>query len=385
MKVIIIGGGIGGLTLANTLQKQGIDYEVYEAAEQFSPIGAGIMLGINAMLIYQNIGLAQSLRSKGHQLEAAHITNSNLSPINSMPLNTFADELGADSITIHRADLIQILYKNLDPKKIFTGKKAQYLVQNKNNAEVYFRDGDYAVGELVVGADGIHSVLRQQLFPDIQKRYLGQTCWRGVVDFKLSRVFQNQLFEAWGPNGRFAFVALNDKQVYWFAVKTANAGQQDNPKTIKSELCENFKMHKGPCQQLIMQTSKILRNDIYDLKTPKTWHQGRVVLLGDAIHAASPNLGQGGAQAIEDAHMLTYYLAQEKEINLALKQYEKQRFPKARKITEQSKLFGQLAHLSHPFWQKVRNQLMRNIPSRMSHTPLKSIFEVAPQTLSKAS
>lgn len=385
MKVIIIGGGIGGLTLANTLQSQGIDYEVYEATEQFSPIGAGIMLGINAMLIYQNIGLAQRLRSKGHQLEAAHITNPQLSPINSMPLNTFADELGADSITIHRADLIQILYEDLDPKKIFTGKKAQYLVQNKNNAEVYFRDGDYAAGELVVGADGIHSVLRRQLFPEIQKRYLGQTCWRGVVEFKLSRVFQHQLFEAWGPNGRFAFVALNENQVYWFAVKTAKAGQQDNPKTIKGELCENFKMHEGPCQQLILQTPKILRNDIYDLKTPKLWHHGRTVLLGDAIHATSPNLGQGGAQAIEDAHILAYYLAQETEVQKALAEYEKHRFPKARKITEQSKLFGQLAHLSHPVWQKVRNRLMRNLPNRMSYPPLKSIFEVAPHTLGQAS
>lgn len=385
MKVIIIGGGIGGLSLANTLQNRGIDYEVYEAAKQLSPKGAGIMLAINAMLIYQDIGLAQILQSKGHQLEEAHITNHQLSPINSMPLSTFAEELGAQSIAIHRADLIQILYQSLNPTKVFTGKSAQFITQNEHQAEVHFQDDSYTTADLIVGADGIHSAIRQQLFPDVQKRYLGQTCWRGVADFQLSRVFQNQLFEAWGPNGRLAFVALNARQVYWYAVQEAEAGQKDNPKTIKKILIENFKNYAGPGQQLIEQTTEILRNDIYDLKTPKVWHQKRTVLLGDAIHATSPNLGQGGGQAIEDAHILAYYLAQAADLPQALEQYEKHRFPKAKKITEQSRRFGQLAHLNHPFWQKTRDQLMRHLPARLSRSPLKSIFKIAPKTLSQTS
>jgi len=383
MKVIIIGGGIGGLTLANTLQHRGIDYELYEAASALQEVGAGILLGINAMLVFQDIGLDSKLSLAGQVLKAAHITDAALEPINSMPLAAFSDELGASSVIIHRADLINLLYQNLNPRKIFTGKRAKYVVQSKQGAEVYFQDDTYTQGQVVVGADGIHSFIREQLFPETKQRFLGQTCWRGVVDYKLASIYQNQLFESWGPNGRFAFTALNSEQVYWYAVQATKEGEKDNPATIQNHLANNFANYKGPCLSLIRNTENILRHDIYDLKTPKSWHQKRVALMGDAIHATSPNLGQGGAQAIEDAHILAYYLAKEETVEQALVTYEKKRYPKARRVTEQSRLFGRLAHLENPFWQKTRNQLMRRMPSQLSHKPIKSIFKIAPQTLGK--
>ena len=378
MKALIIGGGIGGLSLANALQQRNIAYQLFEAAPAFGEVGAGILLGANAMQIYQDLGLAESIYQKGQVLHAAHITDETGRMISSMPLQQMEKTYGVKTVIIHRAALIEVLKASLDTAHLELGKRAEKVFDLDKKPIIQFSDGSLSSGDCIIGADGIHSQLRQQIFPSRQKRYLGQTCWRGLVDFQLPETYRKVLTERWGKTGRFAFVAVNDHQVYWYAVMTAPKGQKDVQESIIQDLKNSFAHFEGPIAEILDNTEvkNILRNDIYDLKPQKGWSHQKVSFLGDAIHATSPNLGQGGAQAIEDAHALAYCLDQYQEIAQAFKQYEKYRFPKATFVVKQSKLFGELAHKKQAWVQVVRNFLLRSIPPQLFLKQMEKIYAI---------
>ncbi len=229
-----------------------------------------------------------------------------------------------------------------------------------------FADGSQAVGDLLIGADGIHSVIRSQLFPEVRLRYSGYVAWRGVVDFPDGEV-NDHTSESWGSGGRFGIVPVGQGRVYWFATANLPEGFKPAPAERKAMLHERFRDWHTPIPALIEATpaDKILYNDILDFPPLTCWSLGRVTLLGDAVHPTTPNLGQGACQAIESSLILARCLANAGDLRTALDRYAAERMRRTAWITNQSWQLGRLAQIENPLLCALRNVALRLTPARV--------------------
>jgi 2-polyprenyl-6-methoxyphenol hydroxylase-like FAD-dependent oxidoreductase len=223
-------------------------------------------------------------------------------------------------------------------------------------------DGRQVHGDALIGADGIRSAVRGQLFPEAVPRSAGQTTWRGVVRF-VPPSGASFWGESWGAGARFGLLPIAGDRVYWFAVRNAAAGLSD-PAGPRAELLRLFGRWHAPIPELIATTDEaaLLHNDIFDLAPLPTWTRGRVTLLGDAAHATTPNLGQGGCQAIEDATVLARALRSAASVEAALRAYEDERIARANMITELSRRLGIMGNWTHPAACWLRDTLAAATP-----------------------
>jgi len=359
----IIGGGIAGLTTALAFEKAGIDYHLFERAAAFEAVGAGIWLAPNALTALKSYGLLDELRDSGNELEQILLTDAQLKPISRTPLHRIRDTFGYSTIAIHRADLQKILYRQIPRNKITFGKSMDKMDVQNTGIRLQFSDGSTHQAERLIAADGIHSRVREQLFSHARKRYSGQTCWRGISAIQLEESLQRKGLESWGGEYRLGFSRLNDAQVYWFAVGLRAPNGQDQPEQVKADLQQHFATFDPLINQIIEQTpsEQIFRNDIYDLVPLSRWYQGNICLIGDAAHATTPNMGQGGAQAIEDAYYLAKIIQSEAPEN-AFETFQQSRYKKATSVVQRSWNMGKLAHWRRGKW--LRNTLMKSVPER---------------------
>ena len=365
MKGIIIGGGIGGLTLAVAMQQLNLEATIYEAAPKISEVGAGILLGVNAMLVLKALGLHKKVQTAGRVMVQGRITDPKFKLLQALPFKTMEEKFGVSSVLIHRAKLQSILLQELSDTAVKTNHRAIDLLEG-DQAIVKFENNQQAVADFIIGADGINSVIRQQLFPESMPRYSGQTCWRGTVSYQLPPHLKEVVTEIWGRKGRFGFAEIEENAVYWYAVKKAPQGEKDSSEFIMNELLHTFEDFGAPVEDIIVSTvlSDIIRNDLSDIKPMQTWHKNNICLLGDAIHATTPNLGQGGAQAIEDGLALARCLKNNNSINTAFEDFKQLRYPKASFVVNQSRLVGQIAHLDSSFLTWARNAIMPMVPQK---------------------
>ena len=376
MKITIIGAGIGGLTLAIALQKKGIGVEIFEATSAFKKVGAGIVLAINAMQLYQRLGLAEQLKVRGNPLEKMAITTANLNIMTANELAYFEEKYSLNNIAIHRATLHEVLLSELPNVSLHLNKKLKKLEENAAGIQLEFLDGSTHQAAIVIGADGIHSGVRQSIFPQSKERFSKQLCWRGVAPFTLEKGMQATLREAWGAGRRFGIVPIENNQVYWFACASYQKNAQEAFKA--TNLIELFSDFDPIVTQLIKATpsDKIIEAELSDLERLKTWHKGRVCLMGDAAHATTPNMGQGANQAIESAWVLADCLAKEADYKTAFEAYQNIRQAKANQIVKMSWQIGQMAHLKNPILTAFRNALVRNTPAAIGRKQLEKIFEL---------
>lgn len=309
MKVTIIGGGIAGLTTALALKKVGIDCEVFERAAALNEIGAGIWMQPNALKVLDWLDLGDPVRQAGVLLDQVDITNAQLVPFKKTEPEVVRDERGNRIVAIHRATLQKLLFTALPAGTVqldspFHGytRLNDRLVVSVGNREVHT--------DLLIGADGIHSKVRQETFPGTSLRYSGQSCWRGVSDIHLPEEFRASGIESWGKKIRFGFSPIAADKVYWFAVINAPQHEKDDPSTLQSRLDRMYRDFHPLVRKIIGQTpsDKMIRSDISDLKRLDTWHTKNLVLVGDAAHATTPNMGQGAGQGMEDAYYLAHFL-----------------------------------------------------------------------------
>lgn len=371
-KITIIGAGIGGLTTALTCKQKAINFSLYEASAQIKPVGAGIIIANNAMQVFQKLGISEKIERVGNKISFMKITDSNLKEISVVDLKEYESKYGVYSLAIHRGELQKILAQEVGYENIFLAKRLSQIEKSKP-FKLTFEDNTSIESSIVIGADGLNSVVRNQIFDKSKIRNANQKCWRGICEFDLPKKYHNELNEAWGKGKRFGFVKISDKKVYWYALTKAN---KEIPNDI--DLIELFDEFHTDILDIITATPKdhIIVGDIADLKPIKNWSIENVCLLGDAAHATTPNLGQGACQAVEDAYVLGKLLKNTNSVEIAFKLYQNARQKKVNEIVNTSWNIGKIAHLENSLGISIRNFLMKYTPRSINKKQLEMIFKI---------
>lgn len=357
--VSIIGGGIGGLTAAVALQRQGIQVTVFERNLELREIGAGLTLWANGVQVLRHLGLADALTAVSARLTHFECWSWRGKRLGSMRLDTIEQLVGASSLGIHRADLLRLLAGAVDRGSIHVQAHCVGFSEEQEHVIAHFADGQQQQADLLIGADGLYSVIREQLLCQRPPRYSGYTCWRGVALFEERHVSPGISSETWGRGRRFGMLPIGNGRVFWYATLNYPAGEQDLVGAWKSRLSRLFGGWREPIGRLIEATDEkaILRNDLFDRRPVRHWGSGRVTLLGDAAHPSTPNLGQGACQALEDALVLAGCLANQREPVASLRAYEARRRKRSAAIIKQSALFGKIGQWEQPLLCSLRDGL----------------------------
>ena len=370
---VVVGGGIGGLTAAVALRQVGWRVTVLERAARFGEIGAGIALLSNGLRCLDAIGLGDAVRGSGLPMLAFGMRTAAgrwLSRIDGDGADLEA-RMGTTTLAVHRAELHKILRNALPAAALIAAVTTTGIHGGADGgpAEVRFRHRDQDAllrAELVVGADGVHSWVRAQRWPDAPAPvYSGSTSWRAVTTSSSAAVTEMSL--SWGQGTEFGVMPLVDGRTYWYAA--ANAGEaQRNPDELE-ELRRRFGTWHEPIPAVLAHTQPqaVLRHDIYRLPKLDSYHRGSVVLLGEAAHAMTPNLGQGGGQALEDAIALAAAVSSTRDVATALAGYDRERRARTQAMslaaTRQLR-FGQQLH--NPIAIVIRNTAVALTPDRVA-------------------
>jgi 2-polyprenyl-6-methoxyphenol hydroxylase-like FAD-dependent oxidoreductase len=375
-KAIIIGGGIGGVTAAIALKQAGLDVTVYERAEELREVGSGLPLWTNALRTLHVLGLTGELEKLGVQVTSMCVTTWKGDTLTDTKNDKHLKTLGTITIVVHRAELLTLLLKTLGEDNVQLGMTCIGFSQDASGVTAQFANGQEVRGDVLVGADGIHSITRAQLFGLIKPKYVGYTCWRGLAH--TSRTGLETW--AWGKGCQFGITPMSQDRAYWFVQKYAPEGEEDKPGGRKDGMRELFHDWHDPIPAVIEATAEtdILRNDIYELQHLHQWSNGHVTLLGDAAHAMTPNLGMGACQAIEDAVALAGCLKDTTNIAAALKNYEKRRVTRTNRITRLAHFIGQAVQWENPILSVPRNIIIKITPVSMATKQFMWLFDYQP-------
>lgn len=343
--IAIVGGGIAGLAAAISLRSRGLEVTVYERTSEFAPVGAGILLSPNAFAVLDFLGLAEAARVSGVPLEEFAVTDLSLRPYSDLSAEWCMRHFGHGLVTLRRSDLHSVLLSGLDDGVVRLGKELASVDRAPDGVHLRFTDGSTEIAAQVLGADGLRSRVHASLFGEVPLRYAGQTTFRALAPFELPSRFARRGIEIWGGSIRFGFASTKPDEVYWFCVFDAPAGTSHSPTEAKSLMQRDLLAFPEVVRDLVEATrdDALLQTDIYDFKPIRRWSVGPVGLIGDAAHATTPNLGQGGAQALEDAYHLAACVDSGTG-RVDLERFRRRRRKKTAHITNQSFLFGKLAH-----------------------------------------
>ena len=384
--IAIVGAGIGGLTTAIAFEKLGYAVTIYEASPSIKPVGAGIGLGGNAVGAFKILGVDQAVISKGKLFQNFPILDHKGNMISNVNSDKIKRRFAIENFTIHRADLHAALTEQIKHSEILLNKRLANIEPVEGAYKLAFEDNSHAIADTVIGADGVHSKTRNFVNPSSKVRYAGYVCWRAVTE-NVTDIESG--FETWGKNGRFGAVPLAENQVYWFlCINAASPVQYQN--LTKDELAQRFKGYHNPIPQIIDATphEALIYNPIIDLKPHKHFVKGRTLLIGDAAHATTPNLGQGACQAIEDVATLYQMLQNEQDFETAFKAFEKRRLKRTHFIVNTSYLVGKVAQLDNPFLCTLRNAFFRMLPAAINNQQLKKVvydvdYDLPPKLMSQ--
>ncbi|MCI5056409.1 MAG: FAD-dependent monooxygenase [Flavobacteriales bacterium] len=374
MQIGIIGGGITGLSTALALQKFGFSSVIFEQAKEFNEVGAGIWVQPNAIKVFNWLGIGEHIKQKGIELDSVEITDSQLVPLKKMKRGVVHDNM---IIAIHRAELQKVLVQEVKKNtQICMGKKYVSHEINDKGVTIKFEEGSKAV-DLLLGADGINSQVRELIVPSSKLRNAGQICWRGIAQMDLPDALKHSGKEAWGNQIRFGFSQIATGKVYWFAVVKQSQFNESEMRDRKEIVANFFNGFSPIVSKLIAHTNPhdIHEAVLHDLKRISTWHKDKVCLLGDAAHATTPNMGQGACQGIEDSYYISKFLFESKARGLdAFKQLEKQRMDKVNYVVNTSWRFGKMAHSF--FGQSIMKLLLKLTPENVIQKQMNKLYHV---------
>jgi salicylate hydroxylase len=342
LRIAIVGGGIGGLSAAIALARYGFDIRVYEQAAQFTRIGSDINLTPNAVRALDGLGIGPALRECAarptHRISRTWDSGEETSRL---PMSDEAErKYGSPQLTFHRSDLLDVLEGAVPPACVALGKKLRTLVTTEAGATLHFADGSEETADLVIGADGIHSVVRATLFGADKPRFTGVVAFRTVVPAdRLDGQPNIQAFTKWwGSNpqnqivtfplsrGKDIFIFATIGQDSWLHESWTMPGSVDEFRSLYADF-------HPEARRLLDACDSVLKTALYERDPMPRWSEGKVTLMGDACHPMLPFMAQGACQAVEDAVVLARCLGESgKPPEEAFKLYESLRLERTAKI-----------------------------------------------------
>jgi FAD-dependent urate hydroxylase len=350
MKIIIVGAGIGGLTTHLVCKRAGFEVEHYERQPQLGPAGAGIVLWPNGVKILLALGLGDRLAHIGHSLERVVTRTNRGESLTEMPVGDLERKLGAPVYPVSRTDLQGLLVDALGLGALRLGARCVRVEQTEASATAHFEDGSTATGDVVIGADGIHSTVRLAVAGEVAPRYTGMVNWVGLLANDGLQP-EHIGYEFLGEGKRCGLLPLAGNRVYFGFAGALDRGVPAPAGGRRSQLHALFSGWPAPIPAVIdrLDEADMKYLEIHDLPPLPRWSQGRLALLGDAAHATAPTLGQGGCQAMEDAIWLVRCLGSTTlGVVDGLARYEAKRRERAELIVARSRAKVEAMHASDP-------------------------------------
>jgi 2-polyprenyl-6-methoxyphenol hydroxylase-like FAD-dependent oxidoreductase len=352
-KVLIIGGGLGGLSLGIALRRVGIDAEIVELKSEFNIYGVGIIQQANALRALDALGVADEAMRRGSpygKVKMCAPTGFQFGEAGTPPIGRFPSHNG-----ISRKILHEVLYEAAveNGVTIRMGLTVSEIENEGTRVGVKFTDGSEGQYQLVVGADGIYSKVRSLVFGDeIQPQYIGSSVWR--YPFKRPADLETG-YMFFGKKTKIGLIPMTADTMYMFAVTAEGA---DNPHIPEEEFVPRLKAYlqefPSPMVQAIIEEitdpKKVVYSPLKAVFMAAPWYKNRVVMLGDAAHATIPQLGSGAALAIEDAVVLAEELAKDESVETILENYMNRRYERVKMVVDAS---NTLAEWEQMEWQGI--------------------------------
>lgn len=349
MRVIIVGAGIGGLTLALALARRGIAATVVERAPALEPVGAGLQLGPNALKVLDRLGVGAAVMAASVGPERAEVRDAatgRLLVVNRLGADA-VDRWGAPYRVIRRSALQAALWEAVAAEGVAVrlGAAVKGVVQHDGGVSVALADGAALAGEALVGCDGLHSAVRAAIATPAPPRFTGQTAWRGLAAMPTPAPLRVEVFT--GPRSHFVRYPVAEGLVNMVAVTEAAArdGESWDTEGEPAQLAAAFAGWPCVVRDTIAAVARPWRSGLYDRPPLPVWSVGRVTLLGDAAHPMLPFLAQGAAMAIEDAEVLARRLCATDDVAAALRLYQQDRRARTAKVQAWSTRNARLFHL----------------------------------------
>jgi len=380
LKVLVVGGGIGGITTVLALRQRGVDVQLYEQAAAFGQVGAGLQISSNAAKILLKLGLGEALKQVATYPEGRDYRGWDTAErLYYTPLGQKAEaHFGSPYYAAHRAELLDVLLTGLtDRSGIILGSRVTRVDQDANGVTLTLANGETAHGDILIAADGIHSTIRGQLFGKELPRYTGNVAWRGLVPAeRVAHLDLGSVVGVWmGPNRSIVqYYVSAGKTFNWIGISRSSEPARESwlaEGKVEDALAE-YDGWNDTIRTIIGATPKVLRQALYDREPLPDWQVGRVVLMGDAAHPMMPFYAQGGAQSIEDAYVLAGCIAEGQDKPLdALTRFVKMRQPRTAWMQGLARREEELYQMNDAATIKARNEKMRanRVPETATFPP----------------
>lgn len=371
-RIAVIGAGIGGLTAALALSRLGRPVTLYERAPALQPLGASLSLWPNAMNVLDRLGVADALRPHGADLTRVALREGG-SVLTQCDLSAINADLGAGLCT-PRAALHDALRCALPDGVLQLGMNLNAVSQTGDTVDLSFADGRRERAEMVIAADGLHSSVRAELWADAPPAYAGYSSVLGIADTTPNSVLPGEAAECYGPGGRLGTIPTGHGRCYWFFVRDM-ARQSPNAVPIaKAEIAAWLDDWPPFAKDLLGATADdtLYLAPIHDRAPTRVWGKGRVLLLGDALHPFTPNLGQGAGMAIEDAAVLASLITTGIPTGALARTYRNLRAARVHGMARQARMIGKLAQKRGLFAGPMRRMFFglaseRQMQQRLRH------------------
>ena len=369
---------MGGLATGIGLRQAGYEVEIYDRVSELRPAGAGISLWSNGIKVLNRLGLSKEIASIGGQMDRVAYYSNTGKKLTDFSLQSLVEQVGQRPYPVARTDLQEMLLQVIGAENVQLNSECVAVEQDANSVTAIFKDGRKAKGDVLVAADGTHSIIRKYVLGHaIERRYVGYVNWNGLVPATEDLAPKNSWDVYVGEHKRASMMPVGGDRFYFFFDVPLPKGTMSEP-DYQEELTSFFKGWAAPVQNLIQRLDPLKTNrvEIHDTEPLQTLVSGRVALLGDAGHSTAPDLGQGGCQAMEDALVLTTYL-QTTNISVedALKRYEAARKDRVAEVITKARKRSNMTHGIEPektqeWYEELKHEDGTNIMDAISKTIL---------------
>lgn len=353
-KAIVCGAGVGGLTAGLSLKAIGFEVEVHEQHPELRTAGVGLNVWPNGAKVLFDLGLKDKFLSTAASMHTYRTVSGDGSETSDIDVSHWMETMGAPLTGVHRMRLNEMIAEAVGLDRIHFGHRLVDLSDDGSKVEIQFENGDTASGDLLVGADGVGSMVREKILGPVSFQSDDLVRWRGIFCLEDAGVPAGVEYEIDAEMGHIGWLPIDSERAYWFGTGEGLAEQDDFEEYFGS-------LDRTPAPRVLEATQRdtIISNRLVEFTEHLPfWSKGRVTLLGDAAHPMLPGMAQGANQALIDCATLARKLSELDEIETALKEYEQERMPLAERVVEWSRSLFQFDEIYDHFSSETHNPLI---------------------------